>query len=50
MLQAIINFAKARATARQDGAELPSVGRGIGMAVGLFCMVIMASVFQHQVT
>ncbi|KAJ7352413.1 ABC protein [Mycena albidolilacea] len=48
LVRAIINFAKARATARQDGAELPSVGRGIGMAVGLFCMVIMASVFQHQ--
>ncbi|KAJ6577414.1 P-loop containing nucleoside triphosphate hydrolase protein [Mycena capillaripes] len=48
LVKAIINFAKARAAAREDGAELPSVGRGVGMAVGLFGMVIMASVFQHQ--
>ncbi|KAK7032833.1 ABC protein [Favolaschia claudopus] len=48
LVKAIINFAKARASARQDGGTLPSVGRGIGMAVGLLFMVIMTSVFQHM--
>ncbi|KAF7330282.1 ABC protein [Mycena venus] len=48
LVKAIINFAKARATARLDGTEMPSIGRGVGMAVGLLWMVILASVFQHQ--
>ncbi|KAJ7183176.1 ABC protein [Mycena filopes] len=48
LVKAIINFAKARAAAREAGTELPPVGRGIAMAVGLICVVIMASIFQHQ--
>ncbi|KAJ6630972.1 P-loop containing nucleoside triphosphate hydrolase protein [Mycena sp. CBHHK59/15] len=48
LVKAIINFAKARATAREDGTKLPSLGRGIGMTIGLFCVVIMTSIFQHQ--
>ncbi|KAJ7039618.1 ABC protein [Mycena alexandri] len=48
LVKAIINFAKARAAARIAGTELPSIGRGIGMSVGLICVVIMASLFQHQ--
>ncbi|KAJ6466582.1 ABC protein [Mycena vitilis] len=48
LVKAIINFAKARAAARLNGEELPSIGRGIGMALGLFGVVIMASIFQHQ--
>ncbi|EJD47908.1 ABC protein [Auricularia subglabra TFB-10046 SS5] len=46
--KAIINFAKHRAAARQSGEPLPSVGRGVGMAIGLFLLTIMASVSQHQ--
>ncbi|PBK75557.1 ABC protein [Armillaria solidipes] len=48
LVKAIINFAKARATARFEGSEAPDVGRGIGMAIGLFCIVILTSVASHQ--
>nr|GAT50189.1 ABC protein [Mycena chlorophos] len=48
VVKAIINFANDRATARQQGTEPPSVGRGIGMAFALIAVVISASVFQHQ--
>ncbi|KAJ7678473.1 ABC protein [Mycena rosella] len=48
LVKAIINFAKAHAAAREAGTELPSLGRGVGLSVGLLCVVIMASVFQHQ--
>ncbi|KAF8922710.1 ABC protein [Mucidula mucida] len=48
LVKAIINFAKQRASARLDGTEPPSIGRGIGMAIGLFCIVILASLTQHQ--
>ncbi|KAF7317064.1 ABC protein [Mycena chlorophos] len=48
VVKAIINFANNRATARQQGTEPPSVGRGIGMAFALIAVVISASVFQHQ--
>ncbi|KAG6918643.1 hypothetical protein DXG01_012762 [Tephrocybe rancida] len=44
----IINFAKARALAKENGMEAPHVGRGIGMAIGLFSIVITASLTQHQ--
>ncbi|KZW00021.1 ABC protein [Exidia glandulosa HHB12029] len=46
--KAIINFAKERATARQNGDPMPSVGRGVGMAIGLFWITVVASVSQHQ--
>ncbi|KAJ7164009.1 ABC protein [Mycena crocata] len=48
LVKAIINFAKERAGDREAGTPMPSVGRGVGMALGLFFMVIMASIFQHQ--
>ncbi|KAJ7116426.1 P-loop containing nucleoside triphosphate hydrolase protein [Mycena epipterygia] len=48
LVKAIINFAKARAADREAGTEVPSIGKGVGMSVGLFCIVIMASIFQHQ--
>ncbi|KAJ7221015.1 ABC protein [Mycena haematopus] len=48
LVKAIINFAKARAAAKEEGLEPTSINRGIGMALGLLCIVIMASVFQHQ--
>ncbi|KAJ7777514.1 ABC protein [Mycena maculata] len=48
LVRTIINFAKARAADREAGTEPPSVGRGIGMTIGLFCVVVLASVCQHQ--
>ncbi|KAK0495417.1 ABC protein [Armillaria luteobubalina] len=48
LVKAIINFAKARATARLEGSQAPDVGRGIAMAIGLFCIVILTSVASHQ--
>ncbi|KAJ6570146.1 ABC protein [Mycena vulgaris] len=48
LVKTIINFAKARAAAREAGTELPSIGRGVGLSIGLFWVVIMASIFQHQ--
>ncbi|KAF5334268.1 hypothetical protein D9758_015549 [Tetrapyrgos nigripes] len=48
LVKAIINFSKHRASARENGDPLPGVGRGIGMAIGLFCIVVTASLCQHQ--
>ncbi|KAG6831800.1 hypothetical protein H0H92_007477 [Tricholoma furcatifolium] len=48
LVKSIINFAKARAAAEAEGLKAPSVGRGIGMCIGLFCLVVTASVMQHQ--
>ncbi|KAL0573575.1 hypothetical protein V5O48_008389 [Marasmius crinis-equi] len=48
LVKIIINFAKSRATAREDGTPLPGLGPGIGMAVGMLCLVILSSVTQHQ--
>ncbi|KAK0189837.1 ABC protein [Armillaria mellea] len=48
LVKAIINFANARATARSEGTDAPNVGRGIGMAIGLFCVVIVTSLTAHQ--
>ncbi|KAF5371833.1 hypothetical protein D9615_009539 [Tricholomella constricta] len=36
VVKSIINFAKARAAAKQNSTELPPVGRGIAMGFGLF--------------
>ncbi|KIK67839.1 hypothetical protein GYMLUDRAFT_216120 [Collybiopsis luxurians FD-317 M1] len=48
LVKAIINFAKDRANARDTGGDMPSIGRGIGMAIGLFFIVVCASVTNHQ--
>ncbi|KAJ7639312.1 ABC protein [Roridomyces roridus] len=48
LIKSLINFAKARAAAAAAGDEPPGVGRGIGMAIGLLCLIILASVCQHQ--
>ncbi|KAJ7650716.1 ABC protein [Roridomyces roridus] len=48
LVKAIINFTKTRAADKAAGREVASIGRGIGMAVGLFFVVIMSSIFQHQ--
>ncbi|KAJ3794573.1 ABC protein [Lentinula aff. detonsa] len=41
-------FAEERASAKESGSPTPSVGRGIGMAIGLSVIVIFASLMQHQ--
>jgi hypothetical protein len=47
--QAIINFIKARGALKARGEAPPSVGRGIGMALGLFFIIVLTSLMQHQV-
>ncbi|WRT65384.1 uncharacterized protein IL334_002327 [Kwoniella shivajii] len=41
LIKALINFSK------EDSPE-PNIGRGVGMAVGLFLLTVMQSVCQHQ--
>ncbi|KAG6814652.1 hypothetical protein H0H93_012728, partial [Arthromyces matolae] len=48
LVRSIINFAKERSAGKANGTEVPSIGRGVGMAIGLFCIVITSSVMQHQ--
>ena len=48
--KAIINFAKARQTAKANHEPEPSLGVGVAMAIGLFLLTICASVGQHQVS
>ena len=48
--KAIINFAKARQTAKANGEPEPSLGIGVAMAIGLFLLTVCASVGQHQVS
>ncbi|GJE88588.1 ABC transporter C family protein [Phanerochaete sordida] len=48
LVKAIINFSKERAAAKAAGEPIPSMGRGAGMAIGLFLLTVSASVSQHQ--
>ncbi|KAI0806352.1 ABC protein [Irpex lacteus] len=48
LVKAIINFGKEHFAAKEAGEPLPNIGRGIGMAIGLFCVTVMASVCTHQ--
>ncbi|KAI5990317.1 ABC protein [Pisolithus orientalis] len=48
VLKAIISFAEQRSTARSAGEPLPNVGRGIGMAIGLWVLTIVTSVCTNQ--
>ena len=47
--QAIINFGKEALAAKDAGEKPPNIGRGVGMALGLFCLTALTSVCQHQV-
>ena len=49
LVKAIINFGKESFAEKQDGRK-PNIGRGVGMAIGLFCLTICTSVCQHQVS
>ncbi|KAI1797261.1 P-loop containing nucleoside triphosphate hydrolase protein [Ganoderma leucocontextum] len=48
LVKAIINFGKEHAAAAAEGRTPPPIGRGIGMAIGLFCTTVTTSVCQHQ--
>ena len=48
--KAIINFAKARQTAKANHEPEPSLGIGVAMAIGLFLLTVCASIGQHQVS
>ncbi|KAI0360038.1 ABC protein [Trametes cingulata] len=48
LVKAIINFGKEHAAAFQAGQTPSGIGRGVGMAIGLFCITVTASVSQHQ--
>ncbi|KAI0073467.1 ABC protein [Panus rudis PR-1116 ss-1] len=48
LVKAIINFGKEHFAAQQAGTAPPNIGRGVGMAIGLFCITVTASVSQHQ--
>ena len=48
--KAIINFAKARQTAKANNEPEPSLGIGVAMAIGLFLLTVCGSVGQHQVS
>ena len=50
MEKAIINFAKARQTAKANHESEPSLGIGVAMAIGLFLLTVCTSVGQHQVS
>ncbi|EIW57395.1 ABC protein [Trametes versicolor FP-101664 SS1] len=48
LAKAIINFGKEHAAALEAGQTPPQLGRGVGMAIGLFCITVCASVCTHQ--
>ncbi|KAI6039826.1 ABC protein [Pisolithus marmoratus] len=48
VLKAIITFAEQRSAAHSAGEPLPNVGRGIGLALGLWVLMIVASVCMNQ--
>lgn len=48
VLRQIILFAQERSAAIVAGTPVPSVGRGIAMALGLFALTVTASVCTHQ--
>ncbi|KAL0954602.1 hypothetical protein HGRIS_003562 [Hohenbuehelia grisea] len=48
LVKAIINFGKERVASLRDGSPVPDIGRGIAMAIGLFFIVIITSISQHQ--
>ncbi|KXN81322.1 Multidrug resistance-associated protein 1 [Leucoagaricus sp. SymC.cos] len=48
LVKAIINFTKEREALKARGEAAPGVGQGIGMAIGLFFIIILTSLMQHQ--
>ncbi|CDZ96537.1 abc transporter [Phaffia rhodozyma] len=48
LIKYIINFIKQSSTARANGQAPPNVGRGVGAAIGLSGMILLASLCNHQ--
>ncbi|KAF8802448.1 P-loop containing nucleoside triphosphate hydrolase protein [Phlegmacium glaucopus] len=48
VVKGIINFAKARQTAKANHEPEPNLGIGVMMAIGLFLVTVCASIGQHQ--
>ncbi|KAI0710130.1 P-loop containing nucleoside triphosphate hydrolase protein [Earliella scabrosa] len=48
LVKAIINYGKEHVAATEAGRAPPNIGRGVGMALGLFCVTVMTTVCQHQ--
>ena len=48
--KAIINFARAKHTAKANHEPGPGLGLGVAMAFGLFLLTVCASICQHQVS
>nr|XP_018264326.1 uncharacterized protein I303_02491 [Kwoniella dejecticola CBS 10117]OBR86484.1 hypothetical protein I303_02491 [Kwoniella dejecticola CBS 10117] len=48
LIKALINFSKEVYAANNSDAAQPNIGRGVGMAIGLFLLTVMQSVCQHQ--
>ncbi|KAI0833290.1 ABC protein [Trametes gibbosa] len=48
VVKAIINYGKEHAAVLSAGKTPPDLGRGVGMAIGLFCLTVTASVCTHQ--
>lgn len=49
IVKAIINFGKHKSAAQANGTKPPGIGRGIGLAVAAFFLIIVTSICQHQV-
>ncbi|TFK28166.1 ABC protein [Coprinopsis marcescibilis] len=48
LVREIINFAKEREFAKENGLPKPNVGRGIALAIGLFLLTVTFSIAQNQ--
>lgn len=48
LVRALIQFAQERGAAIAAGSNPPALGRGIGMAIGMFILAVFASICQHQ--
>ncbi|KAF8530162.1 ABC protein [Hysterangium stoloniferum] len=48
LVKAIINFGKEHFAAQESGEPRPNIGRGIGLAIGLFCVTCTFVVLQQQ--
>ncbi|KAL1410098.1 hypothetical protein Q8F55_004101 [Vanrija albida] len=48
VVKALINFSKEMYQGNHHQGPKPNVGRGIGMAIGMFCLAILQTLCQHQ--
>ncbi|KAJ6570148.1 ABC transporter, partial [Mycena vulgaris] len=48
VVKAIIKFATTSYTAHRTGGTAPSIGTGVGLAIGLLLMQLVGSICQHQ--